>query len=150
MIETVLAYIEKDNKYLMLYRNKKKHDLNEGFYIGVGGHLEKGENKIDALIREIKEETGLDVISYRFRGTIYFSNDDFSEVMYLFTVDKYDGELIECNEGTLMWVDKSSLNELHMWEGDKIFLQYLLDDIDYFELELKYKDKKLISSKRIK
>lgn len=66
--ETVLAYIEKDNSYLMLLRNKKKHDINANKWIGVGGHLEKRETPKDALFREIKEETGLDVISYSKKG----------------------------------------------------------------------------------
>ena len=99
--ETVLAYIEKDNSYLMLLRNKKKHDINANKYIGVGGHLEQGESPLDALYREIKEETGLEVIKYEYRGLIYFNYDDISELMHLYIVNDFKGELIECDEGTL-------------------------------------------------
>lgn len=143
--ETVLAYIEKDNSFLMLLRNKKKHDINANKWIGVGGHLEKEETPEDALIREIKEETGLDVISYSKKGLIYFNYDDISELMHLYIVNDFKGELIECDEGILNWVKKSDLFSLDLWEGDRIFLKKLLNEEPYFELELNYLKDKLIS-----
>ena len=143
--ETVLAYIEKDNSYLMLLRNKKKHDINANKWIGVGGHLEKEETPEDALIREIKEETGLDVISYSKKGLIHFNYDDISELMHLYVVNSFKGELIECDEGTLKWIKKCDLFSLELWEGDKIFLKNLLNNEPYFELELNYLKDKLIS-----
>lgn len=145
--ETVLAYIEKDNSYLMLLRNKKKHDINANKWIGVGGHLEKEETPEDALIREIKEETGLDVISYSKKGLIHFNYDDISELMHLYIVNDFKGELIECDEGTLKWIKKSDLFSLELWEGDKIFLKKLINNEPYFELELNYLKDKLISYK---
>lgn len=147
--ETVLAYIEKDNFYLMLLRNKKKHDINANKWIGVGGHLENNETPEDALIREIKEETGLDVISYSIKGLIHFNYDDISEQMHLYVVNDFKGELIECDEGTLKWIKKSDLFSLELWEGDKIFLKKLLNNEPYFELELNYLKDKLISYKFI-
>ena len=147
--ETVLAYIEKDNSYLMLLRNKKKHDINANKWIGVGGHLEKGETPEDALIREIKEETGLDVISYSKKGLIHFNYDDISELMHLYVVNDFKGELIECDEGTLKWIKKCDLFSLELWEGDKIFLKKLINNEPYFELELNYLKDKLISYKYI-
>lgn len=147
--ETVLAYIEKDNSYLMLLRNKKKHDINANKWIGVGGHLENNETPELALFREIKEETGLDVISYSKKGLIYFNYDDISELMHLYVVNDFKGEFIECDEGTLNWVKKSDLFSLELWEGDKIFLKKLLNNEPYFELELNYLKDKLISYKFI-
>jgi len=147
--ETVLAYIEKDNSYLMLLRNKKKHDINANKWIGVGGHLEKEETPEDALIREIKEETGLDVISYSKKGLIHFNYDDISEQMHLYVVNDFKGELIECDEGTLKWIKTCDLFSLELWEGDKIFLKKLLNNESYFELELNYLKDKLISYKFI-
>ena len=82
MVDTVLAYIEKDNQYLLLFRNKKKVDINKGKWIGVGGHIEKGETPEDTLIREVKEETNLDVIEYQKRGRVYFCYDDIEEKMH--------------------------------------------------------------------
>lgn len=150
MVETVLAYLKKDHQYLLLYRNKKANDINEGKWIGVGGHIEKGETPEDALIREIKEETNLDVLNYQKRGLVYFINNDFSEVMHLYIVDSFKGELKDCDEGELRYVDIDEMKELPMWEGDKIFLQYLLDNSPYFELELVYDGDKLISSRKLK
>lgn len=147
--ETVLAYIEKDNSYLMLLRNKKKHDINANKWIGVGGHLEKEETPEDALIREIKEETGLDVISYSKKGLIHFNYDDISELMHLYVINDFKGEFIECDEGTLKWIKKSDLFSLELWEGDKIFLKKLINNEPYFELELNYLKDKLISYKFI-
>ena len=68
---STLCYIEKDNKYLMLHRIKKKNDVNEGKWIGVGGHVEYQESPEECLVREVKEETGLTLTSYRFRGVVY-------------------------------------------------------------------------------
>ena len=147
LTNTVQVYLKKDNSYLLLYRNKKKNDINEGKWIGVGGHVEKGETPDMAMIREVKEETGLDVISYKYRGLVHFASDDYKEVMYLYTVDAFKGELIECDEGTLRFVPIKDLLTLPMWEGDKIFLKKMLSSDECFELELKYQKDKLISYK---
>lgn len=145
MDKTVLAYIKKDDLYLMLFRNKKKSDINKQKWIGVGGHIEKGESKEEALIREIKEETGLDVIHYEYRGEILFANNDFEEIMYLFLVDSFKGELIECDEGTLAWIKKEDLMSLNMWEGDYKFLPLLINTKEFIKMELRYDGDKLVS-----
>lgn len=105
---TTLCYIEKDGKYLMLHRTKKQHDINKDKWIGVGGHAEGTEGPEDCLLREVKEETGLTLTSYQFRGLITFISDEAPEPeeMCLFTADGFTGELIECNEGDLQWMDK--------------------------------------------
>lgn len=149
MVETVLAYIQRNNQYLLLFRNKKKNDINEGKWIGVGGHVEKGETPEDALIREIKEETNLDVLSYSKRGIVYFINNNISEAMHLYVVDQVKGSIRECDEGELQYIDIDKMDELPMWEGDKIFLQYLKENRPYFELELVYDGNELKSSKLI-
>lgn len=124
--KTTLAYIEQGDSYLLLYRNKKKNDENEGKWIGVGGHLEPGETRTQAMKREIKEETGLDVETYRYCGAIDFLNgNQTSERMYLYKVTSFSGELSPCDEGTLAWVKKSQLYDLPMWEGDRFFLPFL-------------------------
>ena len=147
MDKTVLAYIKKDGQFLMLYRNKKKQDINKGKWIGIGGHLEQGENKEQALVREIKEETGLDVLHYIYRGELLFINNDFEEVMYLYLVDEVSGDLIECDEGELAWIKEDDLMSLNMWEGDYKFLPLLINTDEFIRLELRYSDDQLVEVK---
>ena len=117
---TTLCYIEKDGRYLMLHRTKKEKDINKGKWIGVGGHAEEGESPEDCLLREIKEETGLTLTSYRFRGLVTFiSNECENELMCLFTADGFDGEVQICDEGDLQWIDKEIVPTLPTWSGGK-------------------------------
>ena len=143
---TTLCYIEQDGKYLMLHRTKKKHDINENKWIGVGGHAEGTEGPEECLLREVKEETGLTLTSYSFRALITFVSDQQEpEMMCLFTADAFTGELITCNEGELVWVDKQEVPNLPTWEGDAIFLERLLADEDrFFTLRLVYEGDKLV------
>ena len=145
MLLSTLCYIEKDNKYLMLHRVKKENDINEGKWIGVGGRFEKDESPEECLIREIKEETGLTLTSYKLRGIVtYISTKWETEYMYVFIADKFVGELIKCNEGNLEWIDKNEVLNLKTWEGDKIFLEKLLNDNKFFTIKFNYDDEKLI------
>lgn len=150
MEKTVLIYLIKDNCYLMLYRNKKKNDLNEGKYIGIGGHIEKGETKEQALIREVKEETGLLLNSFIYRGGITFINDKYKEIMYLYTSDDFVGELKECKEGSLSWIPIENVIDLPLWEGDKAFLDLLNNNESDFALTLIYHQDTLIKYIRTK
>lgn len=135
---TTLCYIEKDNAYLMMHRVKKKKDINKDKYIGVGGHIEHGESPEDCILREIKEETGLDAINIRLRGLLSFVIDDYDEYSFLYTCDDYSGEIKDCDEGELVWVDKDKINDLPLWEGDKIFFELLNKRADFFSLKLVY------------
>lgn len=149
-VSTVSSYIFKDDECLLIYRNKKKNDINQGKYIGVGGHIELGESPLEAIIREIKEETSLDVKDIRYRGLIHFYFDDFIEHMYLYSVHSFSGEVSQCDEGTLYWVKINEFKNLPMWEGDKYFVKSILDDEDDFEYEFVYEKDTLLSHKRIK
>ncbi len=144
MSEVVLGYIEKDNKYLMLHRNKREVDLNKGKYVGVGGHIEKGETRDEALIREVREETSLKVLEYKYRGMIHFQNEEAEELMYLYHISKFEGEVSECDEGTLSWVDKKDIFKLNLWEGDIIFLKPFMETDDIINLKMIYHKDKLI------
>ena len=145
---TTLCYIEKDEKYLMLHRVLKKNDINKDKWIGVGGHFEKGESPEDCLLREVKEETGLTLTSYRFRGLITFTfssqeRETDTEYMCLYTANGYEGELISCSEGNLEWVNKKDIFSLKLWEGDKIFFRLLQEERPFFSLKLVYQDDEL-------
>lgn len=144
---TVLCYLKKDNQYLFMLRNKEKNDLNEGKWIGIGGHIEVGESKEEALIREVKEETGFSINSFTYRGEILFINNDYQEIMYVFTSDDYSGEMIECDEGELFWIDKDKIFDLNLWEGDRYFLKPLLNSDKMIKFEMIYKDKELVEVK---
>ncbi len=144
---TVLCYLKKDNQYLFMLRNKEKNDLNEGKWIGIGGHIEPGETKEEALIREVKEETGFTINSFSYRGEILFINNDYQEIMYIFTSDDFDGEMIECDEGELSWIDKDKILDLNLWEGDRYFLKPLLNSDKMIKMEMRYKDKQLVGVK---
>lgn len=148
MKNSVLCYIEKDGKYLMLCRNKKVNDCNGGKWIGVGGKIEENESPDEALLREVVEETGLTLTSYAFRGIITFVSDTWEgEYMHLYTADGFEGEISDCDEGELHWIEKDRLFDLPMWEGDKIFLRYLLDNrTDVFRLKLVYEKDTLIEA----
>ena len=146
-IMTTLCYIEKGNQYLMLHRISKKNDVNKDKWIGVGGHFEEKESPEDCLLREVKEETGLTLTSYRFRGIVTFICDDYDiDYMCLYTADSYQGELKECDEGKLEWIDKDRLMELELWEGDKIFFELLRKNHPFFSLKLVYKKGALVEA----
>lgn len=151
MVQTVMIYLEKDNQYLMLYRNKKKVDINKNKYIGVGGHVENNETPNEAIVREVKEETGLNLLSFKERGLVYFVLNGYEEEMYIYTSKDYSGDIIECNEGDLVWVNKDKILDLPLWEGDKYFLEPLLNNNEnYFIMRLIYENDVLIKVEKIK
>ena len=149
MTITTLCYIENNNQYLMLHRTKKPNDINEGKWIGVGGHVERDESPEECLVREVREETGLTLTAYKFRGLVTFVNNKCeSELMCVFTADGYTGELITCNEGELRWVDKTQVPNLPTWEGERVFLYLLLSNEErFFSIKLQYEGDQLVKKK---
>ena len=109
---STLCYIEKDGKYLMLHRVVKEKDVNKGKWIGVGGHFEEGESPEECMLREAKEETGLTLTRWAYRGIVTFVSGDYCEYMHLFTADAFEGTLRDCDEGTLEWVETDRLLSL--------------------------------------
>ena len=136
---TTLCYMEREGAYLMMHRTKKEKDINKDKWIGVGGHFEYGESPDECLLREVYEETGLTLTSYRARGIITFIyGENVVEYMHLYTADGFTGEIHECDEGELVWIPKEKVKELPIWEGDKIFFRLLSEREDFFSLKLVY------------
>ena len=140
---STLCYIQQEvrgrESYLMLHRVTKKNDINHDKWIGVGGHFEKGESPEECILRETREETGYTLREYRFRGLVTFCyGDEVTEYMHLFHATGFEGQLRECDEGVLAWIDKKRLVDLQQWEGDKIFLRLLDLHVPFFSLKLVY------------
>ena len=140
MRNTTLCYIQNhQGQTLLLHRVKKENDVNKDKWVGVGGGFEDKESPEDCLLREVWEETGLTLTRYRYRGIVTFVSDRWeTEYMHLFTADGYEGDLIECNEGRLEWVDNEVIPTLPAWEGDRIFLNLIAEDVPFFSLKLEY------------
>ena len=140
MLNTTLCYITRGNEVLMLHRVKKKNDINQDKWIGIGGKFIGTESPDECLLREALEETGLTLTNWRCRGVVTFltENEEDGEFMYLFTADGFEGELKECDEGDLQWVSRDFLWNLPMWEGDRIFLKLLWEEAPFFLLTLRY------------
>ena len=136
---STLCYIEKEGRYLMLHRTVKKNDVNHDKWIGVGGHFEYGESPEECLLREVKEETGYTLTSWRYRGIVTFVyGEAVVEYMSLYTADGFKGDPIDCDEGELEWIDKSAVPSLELWEGDRIFFRLLDEGREFFPLKLVY------------
>ncbi len=146
MKNTTLCYLyQPDGRVLMLHRVKKENDCNEGKWIGVGGKFEADESPEECVLREIREETGLTVTDYRYRGLVTFVSDRWeTEYMHLFTATGWTGQLIECDEGDLCWLTPEQFRALPQWEGDKIFLRLLEENVPFFSLKLRYQGEKLV------
>ena len=143
--QTTLCYIEKDGCYLMLHRVKKEQDENRDKWIGIGGKFLEGESPEECVLREAKEETGLILTDYRYRGIVTFVSDIWPcEYMHLFTANGFEGELKDCDEGVLEWLPKDKLYGLPMWAGDRIFLDLLDQGAPFFSLKLVYEGEKLV------
>lgn len=140
MRNTTLCYIEHNGSYLMLHRTKKENDQSHDKWLGIGGKFEDRESPEECILRETREETGLTLTSYRYRGIVTFVSDIWeTEYMHLFTADGFTGTLIDCDEGDCVWISREKLLSLPMWEGDRIFLNLLFDpEHPFFSLKLEY------------
>ena len=148
-VNTTLCYLEQDGAWLMMHRIKKEQDLNKDKWIGVGGKFEPFESPEECLCREVREETGLTLRRWQYRGIVTFVLDQLTEYMHLFTADRWEGEMIPgdaCREGVLEWVPKSRVPQLPIWEGDKIFFLLLEQRRPFFSLKLVYRRDRLVQA----
>lgn len=148
MINSSLCYIQQNGKYLMLHRVKKENDCNKDKWIGIGGKFEDGESPEECMLREVREETALELKRWEYRGIVTFVSDEWeTEYMHLFTSDSFSGVPIkseDCPEGELEWVDIAKIPSLPVWEGDRLFLELLAKNVPFFSMKLIYKGEKLV------
>tara|TARA_B100000902_G_scaffold376163_1_gene406902 strand:+ start:464 stop:928 length:465 start_codon:yes stop_codon:yes gene_type:complete len=141
---STLCYINNGHKTLMLHRVKKKNDIHEGKWNGLGGKLESGESPEECVIREVYEESGLIIKNPNLRGIMTFPKfDDIDDwLVFLYTATDFNGDLIESNEGVLKWINNNKILNLNLWEGDKIYLDWLNQD-KFFSAKFIYKKRSL-------
>ena len=142
---STLCYLKKNGKTLMMHRTKKDKDVHEGKWNGLGGKFLKGESPEECVIREVKEESGLRIKKPQLRGVMTFPSfkDKEDWVVFLFTASEFTGRLKECDEGKLEWIEDKKLSALNLWEGDKIFFEWLKEG-RFFSAKFVYKNKRLI------
>ena len=154
MKKSTIGYINNNGSWLMLYRNRKKEDMNEGKWISPGGKVEEGETPDECVVREVFEETGLRLRSWIFHGVIEFRSDEYEdEDMYLYSSSDFEPddeeaarifketgiyEPPECREGELVWVPHDEMLDLPAWEGDRAFLTELLKGTKEINMRLEY------------
>lgn len=143
-----LCYVMHENKTLMLYRNKKENDYHEGKWNGLGGKFEEGETPEECAIREVREESGLIVKEPLLKGFITFPKFDGIDDWYVFVLvfNGFEGKMIDSPEGKLEWIPNDKLTELNLWDGDKIFLEWLFQD-KFFSSKFNYDDGKFVDYK---
>lgn len=129
-ILSTLGYIRNNNQILMIHKNKKKN-IQFGKWNGLGGKMEAQESPENAIVREIREESNLIVQDPALRGILYFPNfcDQNNWLVFVYTFYKFHGaQLQESSEGTLHWVKEEQLLSLPLWEGDKVFIPWILNE----------------------
>ena len=143
MMESTCIYLIENGRWLMMYRNRKPDDINEGKWIGVGGKSLPGETPLECAVREFREETGMEPEDMELAGTVDFCYDTReTERIHVFLCYGAEGELRECGEGTFAWIEENKILELPLWEGDKLFLRKMIDREGIpFHMTLFYDDK---------
>ena len=145
MVLTTLCYVQKETQTLMLHRMGKDDDIHMGKWNGLGGKFEAGETPEACVIREVKEESGLDIKKPKMRGMITFPEFKNRQDWYvfIFVATEFSGELTSCAEGWLEWIETETLAKLVLWEGDYVFLEWLKRE-RFFSAIFRYKDKCLL------
>ena len=127
MVLATLVYLRCGGRTLMMHRVKKPSDMHWGKWNGLGGKMKPGETPEECAVREVREESGLVIENPRLRGFITFPAFDQYDHWYvfLFTAQRFYGQLKDTPEGYLQWIDDAVLLDLDLWEGDRLFLPWL-------------------------
>jgi 8-oxo-dGTP diphosphatase len=122
-----LCYLKKDGKTLMMHRVKKKNDVHEGKWNGLGGKFLPGETPEECVVREVREESGLRLKDPVLKGLLTFPLFDGKDDWYVFVFvgRRFRGRPSACSEGRLEWIADDRLPSLNLWEGDRVFLPWL-------------------------
>ena len=121
---TVLCLIHKDDQYLL--QDRVKADW-KGYTLP-GGHIEPGESIVDAVLREMKEETGLTVLNPKLCGVKQFPIKDGRYLVFLFHADQFHGNILSSEEGSMHWVKKEDLDKVNLVSDFYELLEVMLDD----------------------
>jgi 8-oxo-dGTP diphosphatase len=147
-IPAVLIYVRHQGQTLMIHRNTRdiKNDDHSGKWNGLGGKCEKDESYLEAAQRELKEESGLNVLSNRFQfvGFLQFpnfkanKNQDWSVMVFTVEVEAFevqtltDPQGVRVHEGTLHWINDSEISALNLWPGDRYFIDHVINSKPFF------------------
>ena len=131
-----LAYVLRPGRdgdeVLLVHRTFRSDDAHLGKYNGLGGKLERGEDVVAGIKRELREEASIEVETLRLRGTISwpgFGKGGEDWLGFIFVVDAWSGDIPDANaEGTLHWVPVAQIMDLPLWEGDYTWLPLVFDD----------------------
>lgn len=136
---TVLCLLQSEGAYLL--QDRVKEDW-KGYTLP-GGHIEAGESIVDAVIREMQEETGLTILNPRLCGVKQFPIKGGRYIVFLFRADQYEGELCSSAEGDMHWIKKEELSNVDLVSDFQELLQVMLDDslneFQYIEEDGKWK-----------
>lgn len=138
MILATLCYLKHNGHTLMVFRNKKPHDIHEGKWNGLGGKFESGESPEECVTREVFEESGLRIRDPKLHGLLMFPNFKGHDwYVFVFTAREFEGELIDSPEGRLEWIPDEELGSLNLWESDHIFMPWIQAGT-YFSAKFEY------------
>lgn len=118
---TVLCLIRQGDQILL--QDRVKEDWNG--YTLPGGHVEPGESIVAAVIREMREETGLTVQNPRLCGIKQFPIEQGRYLVFLFLADRFEGTLVSSEEGQMRWVRRSELGQYRTVDDLKELLQVM-------------------------